>query len=64
MVALKDPGVLNWVDTKGFINGQMVFRFCYAEEPSADKFPQFNIRKVKLVHIRAELATKNLTMVT
>ena len=64
VVAHKDPGVLNWVDTKGFINGQMVFRFCYADEPSAVKFPQFNARKVKYDHIRAELASKNLTMVT
>lgn len=27
VVAHKDPGILNWVDTTGLINGQMVFRF-------------------------------------
>lgn len=64
VVAHKDPGILNWVDTTGLINGQMVFRFWYADEPSADKFPQINARKVQYDNIRGELASKNPTMVT
>ena len=53
VVAHRDPGVQNWLDTTGLARGSMVHRFTYREEPAPDARPTIEVTKVAF----AELAS-------
>ena len=55
VVAHRDPGVPNWVDTTGHREGFMAPRWAYSETPPPDQWPTISARKVPFDQIRANL---------
>ncbi len=55
VISERDPGVRNWVDTTGIPNGQMSFRFWYAEEAAVSARPVIRARKVGIDEVRERL---------
>jgi hypothetical protein len=53
VVAHRDPGVPNWVDTTGLPEGFLSFRWTYSKRP--DRMPTTNVAKVRFDEIRAHL---------
>lgn len=53
VVAHRDPGVANWVDTTGLERGFMSFRWAYASPPA--ELPETRVEKVGFDAIRAHL---------
>jgi hypothetical protein len=55
VVAHRDPGVPNWVDTTGHREGFMAPRWAYSETPPTDRWPTIAAEKVRFDEIRAHL---------
>ena len=48
VVAHRDPGVANWVDTTGLDHGYLTIRWTYNEQPPREDWPTLQVRKVAL----------------
>lgn len=55
VLAHRDPGVPNWVDTTGHPEGFMTVRWTYSETPVQEEWPTITARKVPLSEIRSHL---------
>jgi hypothetical protein len=55
VIAHRDPGVPNWVDTTGHPEGFMSPRWAYSETPPANEWPEISATKVAFDEIRAHL---------
>jgi hypothetical protein len=53
VVAHRDPGVPNWVDTTGLPEGFLTFRWAYSELPP--QLPTTKVRKLRFDEIRSHL---------
>lgn len=56
VVAHRDPGVPNWVDTTGLEQGFLTIRWTYPQPPPRQDWPELQVRKVALVEVRSWLA--------
>ncbi|HNC69383.1 MAG TPA: hypothetical protein PKZ77_02750, partial [Pseudomonadales bacterium] len=52
VVAHRDPGVPNWLDTTGLEQGFLSPRWAYSQRPPEDQWPQITARKVAFDRIR------------
>jgi hypothetical protein len=55
VLAHRDPGVPNWLDTTGHPEGYMSPRWTYSETPPSEEWPTITARKVAFDEIRAHL---------
>ena len=55
VIAHRDPGVPNWVDTTGHREGFMAPRWTYSETPPAERWPTIHAKKVRFDEIRGHL---------
>jgi len=55
VIAHRDPGVPNWVDTTGHPEGFMAPRWAYSETPPRDQWPTIAAKKVAFDEIRKHL---------
>jgi len=55
VVAHRDPGVPNWLDTTGHPEGFMAPRWAYFEKPPPERWPTIRATKVAFDAIRAQL---------
>jgi len=55
VVAHRDPGVPNWVDTTGHREGFMAARWSYSRTPPQESWPEISARKVSFQAIRSHL---------
>ena len=55
VVAHRDPGVANWVDTTGHPEGFMAPRWAYSKTPAERDWPKVSAKKVPLSAIREHL---------
>jgi hypothetical protein len=55
VVAHRDPGVPNWLDTSGHREGFLAPRWAYSETPDPSQWPSVNITKVRFDDIRRQL---------
>jgi len=55
VVAHRDPGVPNWLDTSGQREGFLTPRWAYSERPEEDQWPSITARKVRFDEIRKHL---------
>jgi hypothetical protein len=55
VVAHRDPGVPNWLDTSGHPEGFLTPRWSYSETPPQDQWPTIHAVKVPFDEIRAHL---------
>jgi len=55
VIAHRDPGVANWVDTTGHREGFMAPRWSYSETPPADQWPTISCVKVPFERIAEHL---------
>lgn len=55
VVAHRDPGVPNWLDTSGQREGFLTPRWAYSERPEEDEWPSISAKKVRLDEIREHL---------
>ncbi|NNL64806.1 MAG: DUF1214 domain-containing protein [Myxococcales bacterium] len=55
VVAHRDPGVPNWLDTTGQREGFQTLRWSYSETPPEDRWPRVRARKVGLAEVRSQL---------
>ncbi len=55
VVAHRDPGVPNWLDTTGHAEGFLTPRWAYSETPPRDQWPEISARKVPFAEIRKYL---------
>jgi hypothetical protein len=55
VVAHRDPGIPNWVDTTGHREGFMAPRWAYTEAPPRDRWPTISATKVRFDEIRDHL---------
>ena len=62
VIAHRDPGVANWVDTTGHPEGFIGVRWAYSERPT-DNLPWGDLKKVKLSELMAHLP-KSTKLVT
>ncbi len=53
VIAHRDPGVSNWLDTTGLPEGFMALRFTYPEKP--EELPELALKKLSFDEIRAQL---------
>jgi len=53
VVAHRDPGIPNWVDTTGLPEGFLTLRFAYSDKP--DSLPTIHTEKISFKQIRAHL---------
>jgi hypothetical protein len=53
VLAHRDPGIPNWVDTTGLPEGFLTFRWTYSELP--ERLPATRVRKIRFDEIRALL---------
>ena len=53
VVAHRDPGVANWIDTTGLPEGFLSLRWTYSERPAA--LPTTRVVKLRFDEIRAQL---------
>ena len=62
VVAHRDPGVPNWVDTTGLPEGFLAFRWSYSETP--DRLPATQVTAVRFDEIRSRLPprVRNVSM--
>jgi hypothetical protein len=63
VIAHRDPGVPNWLDTTGHREGFMSPRWAYSETPSPEQWPSIRAKKVRFDAIREQLpaGTRQLT---
>ena len=62
VVAHRDPGVPNWLDTTGHREGFLTPRWAYSETPPADEWPSISARKVPFDEIRKHLHESTRTV--
>jgi hypothetical protein len=62
VVAHRDPGVPNWLDTTGLAEGFMAFRWSYTEKPPRDRWPTVGVAKVGFDEIRSLLPAATRTV--
>jgi hypothetical protein len=55
VIAHRDPGVPNWVDTTGHPEGFMAPRWSYSETPPRERWPSVSARKVAFDEVRKHL---------
>ena len=55
VVAHRDPGVPNWLDTSGLREGFLTPRWAYSERPEEDQWPSITANKVRFDEIREHL---------
>lgn len=55
VVAHRDPGVPNWLDTTGLEQGFLSARWAHSQTPSPDQWPDITARKVAFASIREHL---------
>ena len=55
VIAHRDPGVPNWLDTTGHAEGFLTPRWAYSETPPADQWPTISAKKVPFAAIREHL---------
>jgi len=55
VLAHRDPGVPNWVDTSGHREGFMTTRWAYSETPAEQDWPSVSAKKVAFDEIRQHL---------
>ena len=55
VIAHRDPGVPNWLDTTGHPEGFMSPRWAYTEQPPPERWPTIQARKVRFDEIRNHL---------
>jgi len=55
VVAHRDPGVPNWLDTTGHSEGFLTPRWAYSQTPPTDQWPSLTATKVAFDDIRAHL---------
>jgi len=55
VVAHRDPGVPNWIDTTGHCEGFLTARWAYSAQPAQSDWPEISARKVSFDAIRSEL---------
>ena len=60
VIAHRDPGVPNWVDTTGLSHGFLTFRWAYSELPA--QLPTVKVTKVKHAEIRKHLPATTRTV--
>ncbi|MFT5484016.1 MAG: hypothetical protein ACI9GW_002677 [Halieaceae bacterium] len=60
VVAHRDPGVANWLDTSGHREGMIAPRWAYSEKPEEDQWPKISARKVPFGEIRQHLPEATL----
>ena len=51
VVAHKDPGVFNWLDTTGLKHGYLTVRYTYKEQPEKSLWPTLTVKKVPLAGV-------------
>lgn len=51
VVAHRDPGLANWVDTTGLEHGYLTIRWTYPDAPPRDQWPQLTVRQVSFAEI-------------
>jgi hypothetical protein len=62
VLAHKDPGVPNWVDTSGHREGFMTSRWAYSETPAPEEWPSISAKKVSFNDIREFLPDSTRTV--
>ena len=55
VVAHRDPGVPNWLDTTGHAEGFLTPRWAYSETPPTERWPRITAKKVPFDEIRKHL---------
>ncbi len=55
VLAHRDPGVPNWLDTTGHREGFLTPRWAYSQQPPQEQWPSISCRKVKFDEIRQQL---------
>ncbi|MCS5634950.1 MAG: hypothetical protein NZ990_00410 [Myxococcota bacterium] len=55
VVAHRDPGVPNWLDTTGHAEGFLTPRWAYSETPPPEQWPSISAKKVPFAEIREHL---------
>jgi hypothetical protein len=60
VIALRDPGVANWLDTTGVPVGFMTFRWTYTAAPA--ELPAVTVTKTPLADVRRHLAPDTRTV--
>lgn len=55
VVAHRDPGVPNWLDTGGHREGFLAPRWAYSETPKPEQWPDISLKKVAFDEIRRHL---------
>lgn len=55
VIAHRDPGVPNWLDTTGQPEGFMSPRWAYSTQPAQEHWPEISARKLRFEEIRAHL---------
>ncbi|GAB5451886.1 MAG: hypothetical protein Hals2KO_22140 [Halioglobus sp.] len=55
VLAHRDPGVPNWLDTTGHAEGFLTARWAYSQKPEQSDWPEISARKVAFDAIRSEL---------
>ncbi len=54
VVAHRDPGVQNWLDTTGLPKGYLSHRWAYSELPPKDQWPKISAKKIAFDEIGAQ----------
>ena len=62
VVAHRDPGVPNWLDTTGHREGFLTPRWAYSQQPTPDRWPSIRAQKVRFDEIRAHLPADTRTV--
>jgi hypothetical protein len=62
VIAHRDPGVPNWLDTTGHPEGYLVPRWAYFEKPPPEQWPTIRATKVRFDEIRAHLPAGTRTV--
>ena len=62
VVAHRDPGVPNWLDTGGHREGFLTPRWAYSETPPHDQWPSITAKKVRFGEIREQLPASTRTV--
>ena len=62
VVAHRDPGVPNWIDTTGQREGFLTPRWAYSETPPKERWPTISAKKVRFDEIRAQLPKSTRTV--
>jgi hypothetical protein len=62
VVAHRDPGVPNWLDTTGHREGFLTPRWAYSKQPTPDRWPSIRAEKVRFDEIRSHLPADTRTV--